>query len=65
MDSTVHGILWAKILEWEPFLFSRESSQPRDQIQVSRIAGVFFTSWAQEKPKNTGVGSLPMLKHYY
>ena len=38
------GILQAKILEWAAFLFSRESSQPRDQIQVSYIAGRFFTS---------------------
>ena len=28
------------------FLFSRGSSQPRDQSQVSCIAGGFFTSWA-------------------
>ena len=27
-------------------LSSRESSQPRDQTQVSRIAGSFFTVWA-------------------
>ena len=30
----------------EAFPFSRESSQPRDQTQISRIAGGFFTSWA-------------------
>ena len=28
------------------FLFSRGSSQPRDQTQVSRITGGFFTRWA-------------------
>ena len=28
---------------------SRGSSQPRDQTQVSRIAGGFFTSWATNK----------------
>ena len=28
------------------FPFSRGSSQPRDQTQVSHIAGAFFTSWA-------------------
>ena len=28
------------------FPFSRGSSQPRDQTQVSHIAGRFFTSWA-------------------
>ena len=46
MDYTVHGILQAKILEWVAFPFSRESSQPRDWTQVSRIAGRFFTGWA-------------------
>ena len=45
-DYTVHGILQARILEWVAFPFSRGSSQPRDQSQVSRIAGGFFTSWA-------------------
>ena len=44
MDYTVHGILWARILEWVTFPFSRGSSQPRDQSQVSQIAGGFFTS---------------------
>ena len=45
MGYTVHGILQARILEWVAFLFfSRGSSQPRDRIQVSHIAGRFFTS---------------------
>ena len=49
MDYTmelVHGILQARILEWVAVPFSREYSQPRDQTQVSHIAGGFFTSWA-------------------
>ena len=46
MDSTVHGILQVRILEWVAFPFSRGSSQPRDWTQVSCIAGIFFTSWA-------------------
>ena len=46
MDYTVHGILQAKILKWVAFPFSRGSSQPRDQTQVSCIEGRFFTSWA-------------------
>ena len=41
-----HGIIQARILEWVAFPFSRESSQPRGQTQVSHIAGRFFTSWA-------------------
>ena len=44
MDYTVHGILQARILEWVAFPFSRGSSQPRDQTQVSRIGGGFFSS---------------------
>ena len=44
MDYTVHGILQARILEWVAFSFSRGSFQPRDQTQVSHIAGGFFTS---------------------
>ena len=44
MDYTVHGILQARILEWVAFPSSRGSSQPRDQTQVSRTTGRFFTS---------------------
>ena len=40
------GILQARILEWVAFPFSRGFYQPRDRIQVSRIVGGFFTSWA-------------------
>ena len=41
--SSVRGILQARILEWVAMSFSRESSQPRDQTRVSRIAGRVFT----------------------
>ena len=44
--SSAHGIFWARVLEWVAFPFSRGSSQPRDQTQVSCIAGEFFTSGA-------------------
>ena len=46
VDYTVHGILQARILEWVAVPFSMGSSQPRDQNQVSHIAGGFFISWA-------------------
>ena len=46
MDYTVHGILRTRILERVAFPFSRGSSQPRKQTQISHIAGRFFTSWA-------------------
>ena len=35
--SSVHGIFQAIVLEWTAISFSRGSSQPRDQTQVSRI----------------------------
>ena len=44
MNYTVHSILQAKILEWVAFPFSRGSSHPRGQTQVSCISGRFFTS---------------------
>ena len=37
--SSIHGILQARVLEWVAIAFSRGSSQPRDQTQVSRTAG--------------------------
>ena len=46
MDYTAHWILQARILEWVAFPFSRGCSQPRDQTQVSCIAGGLFTNWA-------------------
>ena len=49
-DSSVHGILQARILEWVAFPFSRGSSQPRDQTQVSSIADRFFTIWSTREP---------------
>ena len=40
---SIHGIFQARILEWIAIFFSWESSQPRDQRRVSRIAGRLFT----------------------
>ena len=44
-EYSVHGILQARILEWEPLPCPGRSSPPRDWTQVSRTAGGFFTSW--------------------
>ena len=44
--SSVHGILWARILEWVAIPFFMVSSWPRDQTYISHTAGRFFTSWA-------------------
>ena len=40
--SSLHGVLQARILEWVAISFSRGSSQPRDPMQVSCIAGRCF-----------------------
>ena len=46
--SSVQGILQARILEWVAISFSRESSQPGNQIpdscHISCMAGGFFTA---------------------
>ena len=52
---TVHGILQARILKWITVPFSRGSSQPRGQTQVSLIAVDSLPSEPPGKPKNTGV----------
>ena len=46
LGSSVHEILHARILAWIAILFTRRSSQPKDQTRVSCIAGRFFTVWA-------------------
>ena len=40
---SVHGILQVRILEWVAIPFSKVSSQPWDQNQVSGIVSGFFT----------------------
>ena len=44
--SAAHGILQARLLEGVAIPFCRGSSWPRDQTQISCIAGRFFTIWA-------------------
>ena len=56
MNYTVHGILQARILEWVAFPFSRGSSQPKDQAQVSCMAGGFFTSGATRETQEYWIG---------
>ena len=43
--SSVRGILQTRTLEWAAMPSSRGSYQPRDQAQVSRVSGGFFTIW--------------------
>ena len=41
-DSSVHGILQARILEWVSMPSSRGSSQPRNGTQVSALQGILY-----------------------
>ena len=48
--SSVCGILQARILEWVAIPSSRWSSRPRDQTQVSRVAGGLYHLSHQGSP---------------
>ena len=56
------GIFQARILEWVAQPFSKGSSQPRDWIRVSHLAGRFFTIWptshSKESPSTEAPGRL-------
>ena len=59
--SSIHGIFQARVLEWVAIFFSRGSSQPRDQTQVSHIAGKHFTIWATREAQQ-GIKKKPKLQ---
>ena len=52
-DSSVHGILQARILERVAIPFSRGSSRLRDWTWVSCIAGRFSTVWATREAQSS------------
>ena len=59
------GFFQAWILEWVAISFSRGSSPPRDQTQVSRIAGRCFTLWAtREAPQFIALTYCPNIVLY-
>ena len=52
MDYTLHGVLQARILEQVAVPFSKGSSQPRDQTQVSsHCRWILYQLSHQENPK--------------
>ena len=50
--SSVHGNLWARILEWVAISFSRGSSQPRIKPKSPALAGGFLTPGHQGSPQH-------------
>ena len=61
----VHGILRARLLEWVGFPFFRGSFQPRDQTQVSPIAGRLLTSWTTREAQTIYVWICSFIFHVY
>ena len=59
------GIFQARVLEGVARSSSRESSQPRDRIQVSALHVNYLPTEPPGKPKNTGVGSLSLLQRIF
>ena len=62
MDYTVHEILQARILEWVAFPFSRDFPNPGIQPRSPALQVDSLLAETQGKPKNTGVGSLSLLR---
>ena len=52
LHSSVHGIFQARVLEWVAISFSRGSSWPRNQTQVSHTVGRCFTVWVTREVRD-------------
>ena len=63
-SSSVHEIFQATILEWTAISFSRGSSQPRDQTQVSRIVGRCFYRLSHQGSPITKKGNAKECSNY-
>ena len=62
MGYRVHGILQARILEWVDFPFSRDFPNLGIKPRSLTLQANSLPAEPQEKPKNTGVGSLSLLQ---
>ena len=62
IDYTVHGILQARILEWQPFPYSKGSSQPKIKPRSPTLQADSLPVESPGKPKNIQVGSLSLLQ---
>ena len=62
--SSVCEILQARILGWAAISFTRGSSQPRDQAQVSCLGGRFFIIRARREAHKSQI-RIPILLHKF
>ena len=60
--SSVHGILQARILEWITMPSSRDLPNPGIEPRSLSLRADSLPSEPPGKPKNTGMGSLPLLQ---
>ena len=65
MDYTVRRILQARILEWVTAPFSRDLPNPGTEPRSPALQVDSLPAEPQEKPKNTGVGSLCLLQQIF
>ena len=65
MDSAIHGILQARILEWVAVPFSRDLPNPGIEPRSPTLQADSLPAEPQGKPKNTGVGSLSLLQRIF
>ena len=56
-DSSVHGILQARILEWATIPFSRGFWQTKDWIWAFHTAGRFFIIWTTREPNRSSLAT--------
>ena len=61
VDYTVHGILQVRILEWVAFPSPGDFPNPEIKLRSLALQADSLPDEPQGKPKNTGVGSLPLL----
>ena len=59
---TIQSMEFSRPQYWSGIPFSRGSSQPRDQTQVSHIADEFFTSWATREALQLYFLTIPLEK---
>ena len=62
MDSIVHGILQARILEWVAFSTPGDFSNPGIELRSPTLLADSLPPEPQGKPKNNGVSSLFLLQ---
>ena len=64
-DHTVHGMLQARILEWQPFPSPGDLPNPGTEPRSPALQADSLPVKPQGKPKNTGEGSLSLLQRIF